>query len=288
MQHNLHIALIVCALASPASGLEFEHQATRDLVDFVTRAAELAEKDGAAACETFKQEGGEWRDEERYVFVLDLEGNAVCHPNPSLEGRNLTEVRDPDGKPIMELIMRQLERGAGEGWVHYLWPRPGKPVLTWKSTYVRQAEAPDGNAMVVAAGAYGLEMEKAFVVDRVREAVELIQSDGEGAFEVLRDKAGGFLFYDAYVFVMSQEGEMLVHPASPELEGTSVLEVVDADGVKPGREMLKVLAETEEGWVSYLWPRPGDQRAARKETFITQVSAGGRELVVGAGVYPAD
>ncbi len=272
----------------PAKPSELEHQASRDLVDFVTRAAALVGEKGVAACEAFKEEGGEWLEDERYVFVLDMAGQAVCHPNPSLEGRDLSELRDPDGKPIMQLILRQLERGASDGWVHYLWPRPGKTVLTWKSTYVREAAAPDGAAMVVGAGAYGLKMEKAFVVDRVTEAAELIEARGKAAFDVLRDKAGGFRFYDAYVFVMSTEGVMLVNPPSPELEGTSVLEVEDENGVRPGVEMLKVLAATEEGWVSYLWPRPGDQRASRKEAFVRKVKAGGEELVVGAGVYHSE
>ncbi len=275
-------------LVLSASGMELEHQASRDLVGFVTRAADLIGKQGAAACDAFKKEGGEWLDGERYVFVLDTAGKAVCHPNPSLEGRDLSELRDPDGKPIMKLILRQLERGSGDGWVHYLWPQPGKTMLTWKSTYVREAAAPGGTAMVVGAGAYGLEMERAFVVDRVAEAVELIASEGEAAFDVLRDKAGGFLFYDAYVFVMSADGTMLVNPPSPELEGTSVLEVEDANGVRPGQEMLKVLAQKDEGWVSYLWPRPGDKRASRKEAFVRKVKAGGEELVVGAGIYHSD
>ncbi len=282
-------------LALPAAGFaeetgqdEFEHQATRDLVDFVTRATGLVAEQGASACDAFKQKDGEWLEGERYVFVLDMQGQAICHPNASLEGRNLNELRDPDGKPIMQLILRQLERGASDGWVHYLWPRPGKTVLTWKTTYVREAAAPDGSAMVVGAGAYGLKMEKAFIVDRVEEAAALIESEGEKAFDVLRDKAGGFRFYDAYVFVMSAGGVMLVNPASSELEGTSVLDVEDENGVRPGEEMLKVLAQTDNGWVSYLWPRPGDKRASRKETFVKKVTAGGQELVVGAGVYPSD
>ncbi len=270
------------------AGQLLEYQATRDLVDLVTRAGALVGEQGAAACDAFKQKGGEWLTEERYVFVLDMAGLAICHPNSSLEGRNLSDLRDPDGKPIMQLILRQLERGASEGWVHYLWPRPGKTILTWKSTYVREASAPDGTAMVVGAGAYGLKLEKAFVVDRVIEAAELIEEQGETAFDQLRDKAGGFRFYDAYVFVMSSDGVMLVNPASPELEGTSVLEVEDESGVRPGQEMLKVLARTDEGWVSYLWPRPGDKRASRKEAFVRKVRAGGRELVVGAGIYPSE
>ncbi len=300
MKHRLYVAsLVLGLLALPsggsaeggptaAAGVELEHQATRDLVDFVTRAAGMVAERGAAACDAFKQKDGEWLEGERYVFVLDPSGQAICHPNPNLEGRNLSELRDPDGKPIMQLILRQLERGASDGWVHYLWPRPGKTVLTWKTTYVREATAPGGAAMVVGAGAYGLKMEKAFIVDRVTAAAALIESEGKEAFDVLRDKAGGFQFYDAYVFVMSSGGRMLVNPASQELEGTSVLDVEDENGVRPGEEMLRVLAQQDEGWVSYLWPRPGDKRASRKETFVTKVTLDGEELVVGAGIYLSD
>ena len=281
------MSFLACAalLVLPAAAVELEHQASRDLVDFVTRAAGLVEKSGARACEAFKQEGGEWLEGERYVFVLDMQGNAICHPNPSLEGRNLTEVRDPDGKPIMKLILRQLSRGAGDGWVHYLWPRPGETVLGWKSTYVREAVAPDGTAMVVASGAYGLEVEKAFVVDRVAEAAELLESEGRKALEVLRDKAGGFLFFDTYVFVMGMDGVQLVNPAFPDLEGKSSLEIVDDDGVRPARAMIDLLSTEEEGWVSYRWPRPGDERPTRKEAFVRKVSVDGQAMVVGAGVY---
>ncbi len=278
--------LACCALLAPAAGAaELEHQASRDLVDFVTRAAELVGKSGVHACDAFKQKGSEWLAGERYVFVLDMKGNAICHPNPSLEGRNLTEVRDPDGKPIMKLILRQLERGASDGWVHYLWPRPGKSMLTWKSTYVREATTPEGVAMVIGSGAYNLEVEKAFVIDRVDEAASLLESQGPAAFEVLRDKAGGFLFFDTYVFVMGMDGVQLVNPAFPDLEGKSSLDIVDTDGVRPAREMIDLLGRQDEGWVHYLWPRPGDEKPSRKEAYVRKVSVDGEPMVVGAGIY---
>ena len=284
MKNSLAISLLVL-LALPVGAADLEHQASRDLVGFVSRAADLVAQKGVAACEAFKKEGGEWLGGDDYVFVLDKKGTAICHPNPSLEGRNLTEVRDPDGKPIMQMMLRQLERGADEGWVHYLWPLPSKSVLTWKSTYVREVTAPDGTAMVVGSGVYSMEMERAFVVDRVAEAVELIEADGEDAFTLLRDKAAGFIFYDAYVFVMSTAGVMLVNPASPELEGSNTLPIEDEDGVRPGEAMLELLATQSEGWVSYLWPRPGDKRSTRKEAFVRKVKMGDEELIVGAGVY---
>ncbi len=279
--------VVIALLAVGAGGAELEHQASRDLVAFVAGAADLVSKKGAVvACEAFSEQGGEWLAGERYVFVLDMAGTAICHPSqPILQGRNLSEVRDPDGKPIMKLILRQLERGGEDGWVHYLWPRPGESVLGWKSTYVRRASGPDGTAMIVASGAYNLTLEKAFAVDRVEEAAELIERDGRAAFDVLRDKAGGFLFYDAYVFVMSTKGVMLVNPPQTELEGTETLEIADPQGVRPGQLMLELLSTESEGWVSYHWPRPGDLKPTRKETFVKKVTMGDEEMVVGAGIY---
>ena len=56
---------LLTLLVLPAGAMELEHQATRDLVDFVTRAADLVAKEGAGSCDAFKKEGGEWLAGER-------------------------------------------------------------------------------------------------------------------------------------------------------------------------------------------------------------------------------
>ncbi len=279
------LALTSLAFVAAAAALEPEHEATRGLVDFVSRAAGHFGERGVDACADFKRQGGEWLHGDSYIFVIDMEGNTLCHPTrPSLEGRSIVEIRDPDGKPIVKLFLRQLAGDSKEGWVHYLWPRPGQSVLTWKSTYVRRV-ASAGKDYVVGSGAYNLPMEKLFVVDRVEEAADLIARQGRAAFDVLRDKAGGFLFLDAYVFVMDTDGVMLANPAFPEMDGKPALDVQDQEGTYPGREMLALLETRDEGWVSYYWPRPGEARAAKKEAFVKKVTVGGEVLVVGAGVY---
>lgn len=116
-------------------------------------------------------------------------------------------------------------------------------------------------------------------------AARLVARDGRAAFDVLRDKAGGFTFLDAYVFVMSFGGKMLVHPASPELEGRDVLGVRDPEGIYPGREMLALLETADAGWVEYFWPRPGAREPVFKETYVRKVEVDGEPLVVAAGVY---
>lgn len=288
MRSRLFAAFLsLLALAAGLPAVELEHAESRQLVDLVTRAGLLFGERGPVACDDFKRDGGEWRRGDAYVFVIDMEGEAVCHPaKPDLEGRNILEIRDPDGKPVVRLFLRQLARGSEDGWVHYLWPRPGRTVLGWKSTYVRRASAA-GVDYIVGSGAYDLEMEKAFVVDRVEEAVELLVAEGRAAFDVLRDKAGGFLFLDAYVFVMDAGGVMRVNPAFPEMEGQPALDIEDQEGTSPGREMLKLLETEDQGWVSYYWPRPDGTRAkaARKEAFVKKVRLGDDVLVVGAGVY---
>jgi len=291
MKSNLLVSLLACyalfALPFGAGAVEPEHQETRNLIDFVTRAANLFEQDGIAACKEFKTPSGPWLLGDAYIFVLDFEGKTICHPaRPSHEGRRLVELRDPDGKPIIELIIRQLAGGAPDGWVHYLWPRPGQTVLTWKSSYVRRARSPDDGAFyIVGSGLYQMPMEKFFVVDRVEEAAELLADHGTATFATLRDQAGGFLFLDAYVFVMSLEGIERFNPAFPELEGRNVLDIQDREGKYPAREMLKRLENQDAGWVRYYWPRPNEQKPSRKEAFVKKVRVGEEVLIVGAGVY---
>lgn len=280
------LALLGAVAVAAAPMPEPEHPETRELMALVTRAASLWEEKGAAACADFKQEGSPWLQGETYVTVVDFSGRTLCHPaRPSFEGRDPVEIRDPDGKPIVELMVRQLASGAAEGWVHYLWPRRGETLLRWKSTYLRRAKDPTAGEVIVGSGAYELPPEKLFVVDRVEEAAELLAKDGRAAFPTLRDKAGGFVFYDQYVFVMSWAGVMLFHPALPELEGRDVLGIRDDAGVFPGQAILAALADRESAWVSYHWPRPGDERPSSKETYVRKVVVGGETWVAASGLY---
>ncbi len=277
---------LVLALATPLHAIEAEHKETRELMAFVEDAASLVSASGPdGACASFREDLSRWRYKDEYVFILDMEGNTLCHPaNPDLEGESTLELRDPKGKPIVRSFLEAVE-GDGEGWVHYQWPRPGGTTFVWKSTYVRQATGPSGDDYVVGSGLYQMSMERDFVVEKVEEAAELVERQGTGAFETLRDPAGGFRFYDAYVFVFDEEGVQRVNAAFPEHEEQNLLDLEDADGVVIGREMLDVVRERGAGWVDYLWPKPGDTRPSKKSSYVRGVRVGDTLFVVGAGVY---
>lgn len=298
--HAAHAALLgaLLALACSASwrpdghssAPSFEYAETRELVAVVDEAARLVESEGEEAFDAFRVEGSRWRRGEDYVFVLDPDGKMVVHPDPAMEGRNQLSLEDVHGKPIvrglLDAAMTFPEKP--EGWYHYQWPVPGGLLPRWKSSYVKLVEAPSGRRYVVGSGTYNDRMERAFVVDMVRDAVGQVERDGAAAFPRFRDPKGPFIVKDAYVFVFDRTGTDLVNPGFPNLEGRQLLDLEDAEGKPVIREMFEVVESTGEGWVDYMWPKPGESTSTRKSAYVARAQMGDDWVLVGSGVYLAD
>jgi len=267
--------------------MRYEFEETRELVDLVNAAAQRIRSSGESAFGELSTDGGRWRHGETYIFVLDTEGNMLVHPDSSLKGRNLLDLKDVHGKPIiLGLIAAATARpGREEGWYHYEWPVPGGLLPRWKSSYVRAALAPSGKRYVVGSGVYNDRMERAFVIDMVSNAGALIEHTGESAFALLRDPAGPYIAKDSYVFVLDMNGVALVHPAFPNLEGTDLRAARDMQGKYLVREMLELLRTEDSGWVTYMWPKPGENVPTQKSTYVSKARLGDRSLIVACGVY---
>ena len=282
----LSAALVLISVALGAQAPSPEYDETRQLMALVDDAAALVEAEGLAfACGEFREHGTRWFQDEVYVFIFDMGGNAICHPaQPALEGQALLELRDPYGRPIIQNFIRELEGDGEIGWVHYLWPKPDSSTFRWKTSYVRQADMEGGQSYIVGSGLYQMEMERFFVVEQVNDAAELILEQGAAAFPTLRDRASGFRFYDAYVFVLDPDGTMVVNVGFPDLERSNLAAQQDEDGKFFVQEMLAIPAG-ETAWVDYRWPKPGETDPTRKSSFLRRIERDGREYIVGAGVY---
>ncbi|HEX8960195.1 MAG TPA: cache domain-containing protein [Geobacteraceae bacterium] len=268
----------------------YEHGETRDLVQLVGDAAKLVHAKGDAAFGELSRPGSRWRQDEKYIFVLNLKGDMLVHPDPALEGRNQLDLRDVNGRPIIQGLIGAATAAPGkpEGWYHYQWPVPRGLLPRWKSSYVRLVQAPSGTSYVVASGVYNDRMERAFVVDAVTDAVGEIEKHGSGAFQGFHDQKGPFMFKDAYIFVIDMNGVDLVNPAFPNLEGRNILDVKDTQGKKLIREMLEVVQTKGAGWVDYLWPKPGESVSTQKSAYVAKARLGDQWVLVGCGVYLAD
>ncbi|MDE3149027.1 MAG: cache domain-containing protein, partial [Acidobacteriota bacterium] len=227
---------------------------------------------------------------DTYIFVLDPQGNMLVHPDPALEGNNVMDLKDINGKPIIRGLIAAATTlpDKPEGWYHYEWPVPNGLLPRWKSSYVRQVPAPSGKQYIVGAGVYNDRMERAFVVDAVKDAVGRIEKDPDAAFALFHDPAGPFLAKDAYIFAYDFNGLNLALPAFPNLEGRNLMELKDAQGKQYLREMLRVVQTSGSGWVDYMWPKPGESVPTQKSAYVSKAKMGDRWVLVGCGVYLAD
>ncbi len=78
-------------------------------------------------------------DGKGYVWINDIEPRMIMHPmKPELDGKNLSDYRDPRGKAIFVEFAR-VAKDKGHGFVEYLWPKPGesepKPKLSFVNIY---------------------------------------------------------------------------------------------------------------------------------------------------------
>ncbi|MEB3331691.1 MAG: substrate-binding domain-containing protein [Synechococcaceae cyanobacterium] len=140
---------LLVAAGSPGSRIE-----NAFVVEEVEAAAELLRRRGRAAFATLRDPRGRFLFRDVYVFVDDSSGTELVNPAfPALEGRNLIDLRDAEGKEVVRDQLLQALRN-GSGWSSSLWPRPGSRLPVRKLTYVRQVVTPEGETLVVGAGVY--------------------------------------------------------------------------------------------------------------------------------------
>jgi signal transduction histidine kinase len=119
----------------------------------------------------------------------------------------------------------------------------------------------------------------------VDKAAALIESKGKAAFPEFKKKDGEWFKGETYIFVLDMKGTTLLHPANPELEKKSTLDLKDANGKVFIREFIET-AKKGSGWVDYVWPKPGEKKASKKVTYVKSAKMPTEEpVVVGAGIY---
>ena len=79
---------------------------------------------------------GRFRDRDLYITINDLEGKNLAHgANAKMQGKDLIDLKDADGKPFMRERM-ELAKTKGKGWVDYRYNNPVTKNLEDKSTYL--------------------------------------------------------------------------------------------------------------------------------------------------------
>ena len=101
------------------------------LADEGKMSVEEAQKQALSDIKSVRYQGG------NYFWVNDLNAVLIMHPiKPQLVGKNMYNFKDKEGNQLFK-DMVDVCKAKGEGYVHYVWPKPGfdKPVP--KISYVK-------------------------------------------------------------------------------------------------------------------------------------------------------
>ncbi len=180
--------------------------------------------------------------DNEYFYISDF--NSILISHPSLQGRDMSEVRDPEGILIVPPMVR-LAREKGEAFHSYSWNKlDGNGKLYKKLTFAKLI--PDWE-WIIGTGVY---------LDRIEEKVE---SKKEELIKNLRDLLTHTKIADTgYIYIFDSKGNMILHPNS-NIEGKNFLELKN-----PGKNSFifdDLLAAYDSGKkvLYYVWDKPDDK-----------------------------
>jgi HAMP domain-containing protein len=143
-----------------------------------------------------------------YVFTFDTEMNAIAHPDPEIQGRNLIDLRDTDGKEFIR-EMQEVALGGG-GYLDYKWIRLGEETPSPKVAYAIPYEP------------WGWILGNGLYVDDIDgQAADRLESAKGVLAETLGDIALG---ESGFFFILDEAGQQVITPAGTDLTALGTAE----------------------------------------------------------------
>ena len=131
-------ALMFGVSALPLHAFEF---GTRDeAMAMLKRVQEKFKKDGPdAAFRAINTKAPGFADRDLYPFVTELTGLCVANGvTPAVRGKNIIDLKDQDGKFIIQEFVRIATTPPGHGWSDYRWLNPITNTIEDKSAYIER------------------------------------------------------------------------------------------------------------------------------------------------------
>ena len=132
-------ALCFALAATPALG---SGPTEKDAIAMVERGAALIKAKGKdEMIKKINAKDADYVQGELYIDMRDLKtGIVLAHPiNPSIVGKDLTDVPDANGKKYRREII-DLAAAKGKGWVDYQYKNPTSGKIEPKTTYIQRVD----------------------------------------------------------------------------------------------------------------------------------------------------
>lgn len=205
--------------------------------------------------------------EENYFWITTMDLKLIADPqHPALIGKDLSNVKDIKGKPIFPNLLEKGKRDK-EAYFDYTWVKPGSNEPQPKLAYARIFEPWNwviGTASLAEAAEEGLQERAMNIVGSLRYGPN----------------------NDEYFWINDMDKKMVMHPINSKLNGTDLSNFKDPAGTAIFVEAVKVCRENGEGYVEYMWPKPGKSEPVQKISFVKLFEPFG--WVLGTGIYVDD
>ena len=248
-----------------------EPEYTRQLV---ADAVALYRQDGASAFAEISDPNGAFRDGSSYVYVLRNDGVALAHAaNPSLVGRDLSDLQDSDGSYIVRGILNAATpQGA---WAIYRFVNPETGAEEPKRSWVVRVDD-----FVFGSGHYINEAR--WVRYMVEAAVARYEQVGTRVLTEI-SAGGAYRAGSLYVFVYDTEGKVRANAADSSQVGRDLYGVQDSAGNFITR-LVEQAASAVGGWTEFLEVNPVTKVEEVKRSYVVRYD----DLMFGAGYFLSD
>jgi signal transduction histidine kinase len=109
-------AAIAACVTQPALADTPSKGTKSDAEAMVAKAVAFIKANGAEKAYNEFTSGSTFKDRDLYVIVYDLTGKNLAHgANAKLVGKDLIALKDPDGKPLNQILVN-LAKEKGKGW----------------------------------------------------------------------------------------------------------------------------------------------------------------------------
>lgn len=125
------------------------------LISLVNDAVNKVSQKGEAVFCEFRLNDSPWRGQGVYIFVLDLRGNVLVHPDPAMEGTNqLHSNKKGKGNHALKKLIRTFstmsEKKDSKGC--YVWTQEKGLLPQLEECYLSLVQAPSGNCFLIGSG----------------------------------------------------------------------------------------------------------------------------------------
>ncbi len=202
-----------------------------------------------------------------YFWINDTNAVIIDHPiKPELNGKDMIDYKDKAGKQIFKEFAT-VAKNNGEGFVDYVWPKPGFEAPQLKVSFVKLFKPYN---WVIGTGEYVENVTSKMQEEALKTISEMRYANND------------------YFWINDSTPKMVMHPIKPDLNGKDLSENKDAKGKKHFVEMTEVVKKNKDGGlVKYFWDKPGKAGDPREKFSYVQKFEPW-DWIIGTGAYVDD